>query len=137
MKKIKDFPFFFLLNPPLRKHLAIVPNPVLKKFDEAFYCLGSHIKNKARPCIFWKTTHEGNFYKIVFLTSSRFSPLEIDLSLCTEKTKRCPKLQFYPKSFLIFYYHKPFSITLKDPAEQLANLIYCGPCENLDELDEI
>jgi hypothetical protein len=127
-----------LLESSSFKILALVLHEDLKRFDEKVGgYLGSH-KRKIRPCIYWKTK-EGSqdFYKIVFLTSSRFTPISIDLSRCQSIKKNCSWFHFTPRSFVIFSPQKaPICLTLKSQ-EVLRKLIYCGVCENLEILDKL
>jgi len=128
-----------LLKSSSLKILALVPSDVLKRFDEKVGGhLGSH-KRRIRPCIYWKTKEEAqDFYKIVFLTSSRVTPISIDLSRCESIKKNCSWFHFAPRSFVIFDpLNGPICLTLKEPEFQLTNLTYCGLCVDLESLDKL
>ncbi len=140
MKKFKDCRLFFKLLSPKRKFLAIIKYPQLKELEKRFKVyLGSATPNKKRPCIFWKHSNDSEeYYTIVFLTSSRRTPLSVNLKLCYEKEKRCGKgFIFYPNSYVFQTPDKEFlGIKLKSK-ELLKEFINCGPCEDLDFLEEI
>jgi hypothetical protein len=140
-KKVFSYKPFLdkLLESSNFKVLAIVPHQMLKRLDEKVGGhLGSH-KRKVRPCLYWKTKEEGlDHYKIVFLTSSRITPICIDLSQCESVKKHCSWFHFTPRSFVIFDpLNGPVCLTLKEPEFQLTNLTYCGLCVNLESLDKL
>jgi hypothetical protein len=139
-RKVTPYKLFFKLNSGDYKHLAIVPNRILRKFDEiAGGCLGSHISRKIRPCIFWKSKENSKeCYKIVFLTTSRFTPIAVDLNNCVSLEKNCPYFKFSPKSYVIFSSpENPVCLILKSPKEQLEGVIHCGICRDLEFLDKL
>lgn len=140
MNKIKNYKFFFQFLSPKRKFLAIVKYPQLKELEKRFRVyLGSATSNKKRPCIFWKHSDNNNeYYKIVFLTSSRKTPLSVNLEFCYDKKKRCGKgFVFYSNSYVFQTPDGKFLVIKLKGEELLSEFINCGACEDLEFLEKI
>uniref|UniRef100_A0A7V4JQX3 Uncharacterized protein n=1 Tax=Thermodesulfobacterium geofontis TaxID=1295609 RepID=A0A7V4JQX3_9BACT len=134
MKKTKDSEFFFKLLPKGRKFLAFIRYPHFKELEKKFpIYIGSSKSNKTRPCIFWKTNEEAKeFYKLIFLISSKQIPITINLALCPERNKNCSDYHFYFNSYVFQTLdHKILLFKLKLP-EILDEFINCGSYKNLE-----
>jgi hypothetical protein len=139
-KKLKTYRLFFQVLSPNRKFLALILHPQLQYLERALNIyLGSAKPGKIRPCIFWKVSRDSQeYYKLVFLTHSRKSPVSINLGFCHEKEKRCEKkFFFYPNSFVLETPDKEILAFKFKDKELLGEFINCGPCDNLEILDNL
>jgi len=82
--------------------------------------------------IYQPTAH----YRTLF-TSSRQMSIPINLNFCFQKNKNCSSYYFYSNSYVFQTPdNKILLFKLKSP-ELLAEFTNCGPCENLEILENI
>lgn len=131
MEKLGKRPLFFDLCMPGQKHLAVAEATLLSEFERESGCaLGISHPAKKRPCIFWKTPENSKkYFEILFLTSSRLTPLAVDLSLCRRKEKDCRRFPFREVCFGFFDKSGKLAMFPIKRLELVKRLYYCGPCE--------
>ncbi|MDW8095026.1 MAG: hypothetical protein RMI63_08420 [Caldimicrobium sp.] len=139
MKKLKSLSLFPNLWIEGRKYLLVVPFKELENFEKRYNIyLGTKRKNKLRPALFWRDSFkEDSPIKLIFFTSSKVSPVKVDLSLCISKSKLCQKFSFDPVSFVFQDKEGRYLCFKLKTVELIEKAYFCGSCEDLEFLDKL
>jgi len=136
LKRIAELPFKKLL-PRLsegKKFLGILNRPILQEFEKTFAVdLGTKKGRRFRPCIFWKDSKRD--FVFVFLTSLPTINF-VNLNLCPEKKRRCKEFHFYDFSFILLNRERKIPEIKLKRLDLIEKIYFCGPCEDLDFLEE-